>query len=207
MSEKPPAEIWTLAQSHDVKLVPTAGLPKYVLAEKETKMSDIKPPDICILRHAIGEMLAKKPEWVAWCEAFVNAFDELESLRLLVTSERESAEKRIAELEAQVTNQISTIEGLKNLDAMTCGCKYNKVWMGTKWEHYFVGCKEHGKAKIAELEAELTRECEAVLELLEACEVARENLMQSGQWKDEGAIAFNRIMVALTKAKAGEKGE
>ena len=33
MREKPPAEIWTLAQSHDVKLVPTAGLPKYVLAE------------------------------------------------------------------------------------------------------------------------------------------------------------------------------
>jgi hypothetical protein len=32
-TEKPPAEIWTLAQSHDVKLVPTAGLPKYVLAQ------------------------------------------------------------------------------------------------------------------------------------------------------------------------------
>jgi hypothetical protein len=36
-TEKPPAEIWTLAQSHDVKLVETAGLPKYVLAESAEK--------------------------------------------------------------------------------------------------------------------------------------------------------------------------
>jgi uncharacterized coiled-coil protein SlyX len=84
---------------------------------------------------------------------------EIDRLR----AQKADMEKRIAELEAQVTNQISTIEGLKHMDAMTCGCKYNKVWMGTKWEHYFVGCKEHGKDKIAELEAELAhvkQQCE-----------------------------------------------
>jgi hypothetical protein len=199
MSEKPPVEIWTLAQSHDVKLVPTAGLPKYVLAESAEKR-------IAELDHTLRES------------------QEQTRVQAVVYEGRERRDKpRIAELEAQVTNQISTIEGLKNMDAMTCGCKYNKVWMGTKWEHYFVGCKEHGKGKIAELEAELAKARETARDLLEAliglvdqitaCENDSRYIsvwtiyyLHGGRYEGPFYIEeMNKAKDAIARAKAGEK--
>jgi hypothetical protein len=112
-TEKPPAEIWTLAQSHDVKLVPTAGLPKYVLAE-------------------IVEMLEK-----------ANNVVEDQQHKII-----ERQQKRIAELdhalrESQEQTRVQAV--------------------------VYEGRERRDKARIAELEAELIRECEAVLELLKAC--------------------------------------
>jgi hypothetical protein len=274
MSEKPPDEIWTLAQSHDVKLVPTAGLPKYVLAREETKMNDSKPPDAIWLHETawlveFSEGLSATPTyWGRTIEGLGFTTENLDALRFareqdailfiedsgwtearavqhawtspddLKVIEAEPTEKRIAELdhllresqeqtrvqavvyegrerrdkariaelEAQVTNQISTIEGLKHMDAMTCGCKYNKVWMGTKWEYYFIGCKEHGKDKIAKLEAQVEAEQKLADD---AIEEAKRQCLQKLELEAELAKereTTRELLEALDRAKAGEKG-
>jgi hypothetical protein len=78
MSEKPPTEIWTLAQSHDVKLVPTAGLPKYILADSAEKR-------IAELDHLLRES------------------QEQTRVQAVVYEGRERRDKtRIAELEAEL---------------------------------------------------------------------------------------------------------
>lgn len=55
--------------------------------------------------------------------------------------------QEVAKLEGQITNLRSTIEAWNNAEIMKCGCKYNKVWGGTKWEHWLVYCKEHAQTK------------------------------------------------------------
>lgn len=57
--------------------------------------------------------------------------------------EREARDERIRELERQVTNLTSTVEAWNHAEIIKCGCKYNKVWGGMKWEHWLSPCKEH----------------------------------------------------------------
>jgi hypothetical protein len=57
-TEKPPAEIWTLAQSHDVKLVPTAGLPKYILADSAEKRIAELEAELAKSREEVEELNA-----------------------------------------------------------------------------------------------------------------------------------------------------
>lgn len=63
----------------------------------------------------------------------------------VVTLEREleARDERIRELERQVTNLTSTVEAWNHAEIIKCGCKYNKVWGGMKWEHWLSPCKEH----------------------------------------------------------------
>lgn len=49
----------------------------------------------------------------------------------------------VGELEGRIANLTSTVEAWNHAEIMKCGCKYNKVWGGMKWEHWLVPCKEH----------------------------------------------------------------
>ncbi len=85
----------------------------------------------------------------AFNAAFADKLKELGTVDRLVEGysaskmELRAAQERIAELEKEVINQRYTIEALQNPEAITCGCKYQRVWGGTKWTHWLVRCKEH----------------------------------------------------------------
>lgn len=52
-------------------------------------------------------------------------------------------EQRIKELEGELANANLIAEGLKDYEVVKCGCRYNKQWAGTRWEHWLVRCEEH----------------------------------------------------------------
>lgn len=84
----------------------------------------------------------------------------------VVTLEREleARDARIRELERQVTNLTSTVEAWNHAEIIKCGCKYNKVWGGMKWEHWLSPCKEH-REREQQLKAAQERLAEVVGEL------------------------------------------
>lgn len=52
-------------------------------------------------------------------------------------------EECIGMLEDKLTNALSTIAAWDHAAIMKCGCKYSRVWGGTKWEHWLVPCPGH----------------------------------------------------------------
>lgn len=93
----------------------------------------------------------------------------------------------VKELQIELANARSTIEAWNNPDIMKCGCKYNKVWGGTKWQHWFVPCKQHRaelneaqylRDRIEELAAELAKGRDILRKAEEECKLLQEVIDQ-----------------------------
>lgn len=115
---------------------------------------------------ALEAQLSERDAKIAGNDAYVQALNEARNDKY--EQLRAEFERQLAERDRRIGDLESTIGAWGHAEIIKCGCRYNRVWGGMKWEHWLVMCAEH-RSELAASQAAYANLRDAVQFVICAC--------------------------------------